>query len=210
RIADGKAGSICPHRYLKFNTEFTKKPICRSSTAYQTLKIKEIRGRDDLSEEQKAAHVQETTDRACICFDLSAPALKAMNLPTTSKLNVCVGPNARFFDKVSSLREMVDHIYGRIDLLKGKNRPNMFVNELRLYMEYMAEEVERVRLKLSNQTHEYFEGYKLNLLDGIEYYKEQADNLVAKGRESFLSQLDRLAAEIDAMVLPAPLVLEPA
>ena len=210
RIADGKAGSICPHRYLKFNTEFTKKPICRSSKAYQTLKIKEINGRDDLDEEQRAAHVQETTDRACICFDLSAPALKVMNLPTTSKLNVCVGPNARFFDKVSSLREMADHIYGRIDLLKGKNRPNMFVNELRLYMEYMAEEVERVRLKLSNQTHEYFEEYKLNLLNGIEYYREQADNLVAKGRESFLSQLDTLAAEIDAMVLPAPLVLEPA
>ena len=210
RIAEGKAGSICPHRYLKFNTEFTKKPICRSSKAYQTLKIKEINGRDDLDEEQRAAHVQETTDRACICFDLSAPALKVMNLPTTSKLNVCVGPNARFFDKVSSLREMADHIYGRIDLLKGKNRPNMFVNELRLYMEYMAEEVERVRLKLSNQTHEYFEGYKLNLLNGIEYYREQADNLVAKGRESFLSQLDTLAAEIDAMVLPAPLVLEPA
>jgi hypothetical protein len=210
RIAEGKAGSICPHRYLKFNTEFTKKPICRSSKAYQTLKIKEIKGRDDLDEEQRAAHVQETTDRACICFDLSAPALKVMNLPTTSKLNVCVGPNARFFDKVSSLREMADHIYGRIDLLKGKNRPNMFVNELRLYMEYMAEEVERVRLKLSSQTHEYFEGYKLNMLNGIEYYREQADNLVAKGRDSFLSQLDTLAAEIDAMVLPAPLVLEPA
>ena len=210
RIAEGKAGSICPHRYLKFNTEFTKKPICRSSKAYQTLKIKEINGRDDLDEEQRAAHVQETTDRACICFDLSAPALKVMNLPTTSKLNVCVGPNARFFDKISSLREMADHIYGRIDLLKGKNRPNMFVNELRLYMEYMAEEVERVRLKLSNQTHEYFEEYKLNLLNGIEYYREQADNLVAKGQDSFLSQLDTLAAEIDAMVLPAPLVLEPA
>ena len=210
RIAEGKAGSICPHRYLKFNTEFTKKPICRSSKAYQTLKIKEINGRDDLDEEQRAAHVQETTDRACICFDLSAPALKVMNLPTTSKLNVCVGPSARFFDKVSSLREMTDHIYGRIDLLKGKNRPNMFVNELRLYMEYMAEEVERVRLKLSNQTHEYFEGYKLNLLNGIEYYREQVDNLVAKGRESFLSQLDTLAAEIDAVVLPAPPVLEPA
>jgi len=210
RIAEGKAGSICPHRYLKFNTEFTKKPICRSSKAYQTLKIKEINGRDDLDEEQRAAHVQETTDRACICYDLSAPALKVMNLPTTSKLNVCVGPNARFFDKVSSLREMADHIYGRIDLLKGKNRPNMFVNELRLYMEYMAEEVERVRLKLSNQTHEYFDEYKLNLLNGIEYYREQADNLVAKGREGFLSQLDTLAAEIDAMVLPAPPVLEPA
>ncbi len=210
RIAEGKAGSICPHRYLKFNTEFTKKPICRSSKAYQTLKIKEINGRDEMDEVKRAAHVQETTDRACICFDLSAPALKVMNLPTTSKLNVCVGPNARFFDKVSSLREMVDHIYGRIDLLKGKNRPNMFVNELRLYMEYMAEEVERVRLKLSNQTHEYFDEYKLNLLNGIEYYREQADNLVAKGRESFLSQLDTLAAEIDAMVLPAPPVLEPA
>jgi hypothetical protein len=208
RIAKGRAGSSCPHKYLKFNTEFTSKPICRSSSAYQALKIKEIENRNDLDEEQKAAHVKETNDRACICHDLSAAALKVMNLATSAKEAICVGPNGRFFDKVSSLREMVDHIYGRVDLLKGKNRPNMFVNELRLYMEYMAEEVERVRLKLSNQTHEYFEGYKLNMLEGIEYYREQVDNLVANGRESFLSQLDALSAEIDAMCLPVPLALE--
>ena len=203
RIDEGHAGSTCPHKYLKFNTEFTKKPICRSSKAYQTLKVKEIKGRDDLNEEQKTAHITETTDRACICFDLSAMALKVMNLATSSKVAVCAGPNARFFDKVSSLREMVDHIYGRFDLLKDKNRPNMFVNELKLYVEYMNEEVERVRLKLSNQSREYFEEYKVNLMKGIEYYKEQADDLVSKGRESFLRQLDTLAEEVEALILPA-------
>ncbi len=203
RIAEGKAGSDCPHKYLKFNTEFTKKPICSSSKAYQTLKVNQIKGRDDLNEEQKTAHITETTDRACICFDLSAMALKVMNLATTSKVAVCAGPNARFFDKVSSLREMVDHIYGRFDLLKDKSRPNMFVNELKLYVDYMSEEVERVRLKLSTQSYEYFEEYKVNLMKGIEYYKDQADDLVSKGRESFLKQLDTLAAEIEALALPA-------
>ena len=37
-----------------------------------------------------------------------------------------------------------------------------------------------------------------------------AEDLMAKGRESFLSQLDALAAEIDAMVLPDSSVPEPA
>jgi hypothetical protein len=202
RIAKGKAGSTCPHKYLKFNTEFTSKPICRSSSAYQTLKIKEIESRNDLDEEQKAAHFKETTDRACICQDLSAAALKVMNLATFAKEAICVGPNGRFFEKVSSLREMVDHIYGRIDLLKEKKRSHMFVNELKLYMEHMVEEVERVRLKLSDHSSEYFEEYKLNLMKGIEYYREQADQLIIKGRERFLEQLDALANEIDAMVLP--------
>lgn len=202
RIAEGNAGSKCPHKFLKFNTEFTAKPICRSSTVYQTLKIDEISGRDDLNEEQKAAHIKETTERACICHDLSAAALKVMNLATTAKEAICVGPNGRFFDKVSTLREMVDHIYGRIDLLKEKKRPHMFVNELKLYIENMAEEAERVRLKLSDQSSEYFEEYKLNLMKGIEYYREQADQLIIKGRERFLEQLDALANEIDAMVLP--------
>ena len=209
RITEGNAGSKCPHKYLKFNTEFTAKPICRSSMAYQTLKIKEISNRDDFSGEQKAAHIKETTDRACICHDLSAAALKVMNLATTAKEAICVGPNGRFFDKVSTLREMVDHIYGRIDLLKEKKRPHMFVNELKLYIENMAEEAERVRLKLSDHSCEYFEDYKLNLMNGIEYYREQADQLITMGRVRFLEQLDALANEIDAMVLPA-LAPEPA
>jgi hypothetical protein len=96
---------------------------------------------------------------------------------------------------------MVDHIYGRFDLLKGKSRPHMFVNELRLYVEYLREETERVRLRLSNQTHEYLEEYKANLTKGIEYYKAQADALLQRGRESFEEQLDGLKAEIDAIRL---------
>ena len=123
RIAEGKAGSICPHRYLKFNTEFTKKPICRSSKAYQTLKIKEIKGRDDLDEEQRAAHVQETTDRACICFDLSAPALKVMNLPTTSKLNVCVGPTPDFLTRYPACAKWRITFTGASICLRGKTGP---------------------------------------------------------------------------------------
>ena len=39
-------------------------------------------------------------------------------------------------------------------------------------------------------------------MKGIEYYREQADQLIIKGRERFLEQLDALANEIDAMVLP--------
>jgi hypothetical protein len=73
----------------------------------------------------------------------------------------------------------------------------------------MAEEAERVRLKLSDHSCEYFEDYKLNLMNGIEYYREQADQLITMGRVRFLEQLDALANEIDAMVLPA-LAPEPA
>ena len=203
RIEAGRPGSPCPHKYLKFNTEFTEKPICRSSSAYQNLKIREIKAREDLDEEQRAAHIKEVTDRACICYDLSITALDTMQLEHKGKAAVCVGPNARFFDKICSLREMIDHIYGRLDLLKGKSRPHMFVNELKLYVEYMSDEVERVRLKLSNQTSDYLEEFRENLYKGIDYYKEQAEDLVEKGRDSFLKQLDGLKAEIESMRFPS-------
>ncbi len=49
---------------------------------------------------------------------------------------ICPGPNLAFFSRVHSLEEMVGHIYGRVQGLVAHDRPNMFVNELRLNIDY--------------------------------------------------------------------------
>jgi hypothetical protein len=56
-------------------------------------------------------------------------------------VNVCSGPNLAYFSKIASLEEMVGHIYGRIQLLTDSQRPNMFLNELRLYIDYLKNEL---------------------------------------------------------------------
>ena len=42
RIAGGKPGSRCPKGYLVSNTEFTDKPICTASRAFQRRKLEGI------------------------------------------------------------------------------------------------------------------------------------------------------------------------
>ena len=45
------------------------------------------------------------------------------------------GPNLAYFSGIRSLQEMVDHIYGRVNLI-SKERPSMFLNEIVLYINY--------------------------------------------------------------------------
>ena len=46
------------------------------------------------------------------------------------------------FSKVVSLQTMVDHIYGRKDILCNVTRSNMFISELHLYINYLKEKLE--------------------------------------------------------------------
>ena len=41
--------------------------------------------------EQRAAHEKEATDRACICYDLSATALDIYGIENSADACVCVG-----------------------------------------------------------------------------------------------------------------------
>ena len=67
---------------------------------------------------------------------------------------------------------MVKHIYGKLNLLPGSQRPNMFINELNLYVDYLKKDIETHLNDLSDKKAKYFAKFKDQLLQGIEYYKQ--------------------------------------
>ncbi|HTB21852.1 MAG TPA: hypothetical protein VK914_04005 [bacterium] len=203
RIADGKPGSPCPHSYLVYNTEFPGNPQCISSASYQSAKLKVLDADASLNDEERAAAKADVVEKACICWELSGSALKQVAPKAAPPTTVCVGPNLAWFDREASLEEMVDHIYGRFDLLKGKARPHVFVNEMKLYVNYLKEELRRTRLKLAKHPPEYFATFKANLLDGVEFYRARVKDRLRLGRDSFEAGLEALVDELEAIALPA-------
>lgn len=173
RIAKHRPGSPCPQKHLSFNTEFTKMPICTSSRQYQDLKIKEL-DKLALDQESYQKRFEEITAKDCLCDGLSATPLLNHKLPMKNHqeaVTICPGPNLAYFSKVRTLDEMVGHIYGRIHILNQTYRPHVFINELGMYIDYLMSEVEKSIHEFSTGQSKYFNSFKQNLLDGIDYYK---------------------------------------
>jgi hypothetical protein len=202
RIAEGRPGSPCPHSYLVYNTEFPGNPQCISSAGYQSAKLKALDADAGLNEEERTAAKADVVEKACICWELSGSALMQVAPKNAPPTTVCPGPNLAWFDRELSLEEMIGHIYGRVDVLKGKARPHVFVNEMKLYVNYLKEEIRRTRLKLSKHPPEYFENFKANLLEGVEFYRHRIQDRLRHGREAFESGLQSLVDELEAMTLP--------
>ncbi len=173
RIQDGRPGSPCPRGHLVSNTEFSDKPICRASRQYQRLKIAQL-DKMNLSKEEYQRQFNEITDKACICYDLGQGALIKNNISLKAGqfTSVCPGPNLAYFSKIVSLKEMVDHIYGRINILNSTYRPHMFINELKINIDFLLKEVKQSLSQLTQRKIEYFNEYKSNLFKGIDYYQE--------------------------------------
>jgi len=197
RIEKVRAGSPCYKKYLAFNTEFTVKPICTSSREYQNLKLKEL-SKLNLSKEKFAEKYDEITAKDCLCEGLSSTVLLKNNIPVHHHLEavaICPGPNLAYFSKTFSFEEMVDHIYGRLNALNALNRSHMFINELKMYFDYLKNEVQKNIESLSEKQIKYFSSFKTNLLQGIEYYKELIPKMVNEA-EDFKN---RMGEEIDTM-----------
>lgn len=65
---------------------------------------------------------------------------------------------------------MVDHVYGRINILNSLKRPNIFVNELILYVEYLKKKMLEFEKNAVTNQEKYVQAFKDNLLSGINYY----------------------------------------
>lgn len=172
-IDDGNPGSTCPRQYLKlFNTEFTEQPICLSSKQYQKLKIKELDELNLEGDEYDEAY-QKITEKACLCTGLVITAYKAYGLetkPDGQGVSVCPGPNLAYFSKISTLKEMIDHIYGRTNILNNTPRPNFLIKELNMYVDYFKNELKELPQEINIKQQKRFVAFKTNLLSGIEYY----------------------------------------
>lgn len=179
RIAFSKPGSPCTEKFLETNTEFTEKPICTASIEYQKKKIDQINSQDlPLAEKEK--QIETVLSKECLCIGLSNSAALNYNtffLKNLTAVTICPGPNIAYFDKKVSLQEMVDHIYGRIDLLANKYRPDLFTKELHLYVDYFKEQVDELTESFQEKKQKYVTEFKKNLEEGIAYYKKLAPAL---------------------------------
>jgi hypothetical protein len=137
RIDAGAAGSSCPRGYLASNTEFTSKPICTASREYQRAKLDALgAGRPRLAE--ASPEVRAVYQKTCICHHLGNGALIDLGIVSEdAPVAVCPGPNIAYFDREYSLRELVDHIYGRRASLVPDGRPHMFAAELGMYVDHL-------------------------------------------------------------------------
>ncbi|RZT96027.1 hypothetical protein EV201_0658 [Ancylomarina subtilis] len=177
-IKAGKPGSICTKRLLVATKEYTDEPICTASRQYQNLKIKDLKSQN-LSKEEFDAEILKMSQKSCLCKGLSASSYLVNKLDTTADgegVSICPGPNMAYFSEKASFKQMVDHIYGRMNLIKRTDRPNMFAKELNIYIDYLKEQIADLK-DPDKKALRNLEKFKGNLLAGIEYYNSLSEKI---------------------------------
>ncbi|WP_319503081.1 hypothetical protein [uncultured Draconibacterium sp.] len=195
--ADGKAGMPCTKGFLKYNTEYTEKPICTSSRQYQSKKLQELEELNLPEAEYKKAY-DKIIEPECLCIGLGISMLqsKGFEVKENEKVTVCPGPNLAYFSKISSLKEMVDHIYGRINLLDKGYRPHMFLKELSMYLDIFKERIEAFQKNTDDvKEKRNLVKFKSNLMEGIEYYK----NLFGEKKKDVVLELEKLVQKYSVL-----------
>lgn len=203
RIKIGRPGSPCTEKHLVSNTEFTTEPICTASHKYQAKKIEQLNSLN-LPEADYRKQYNDVVSKECLCVGLSNSAVREYGLPPIKKLTavtVCPGPNIAYFDKVVTLKQMTDHIYGRSNIVQREDRPHMFIKELELNIEYLKEQVESGDTKALKDAVKY----ATTLLQGISYYRSITEKITDDDtkRENFTSKLNEKEKEL-ATITPHP------
>lgn len=177
RIEKGKPGSPCTEKFLVFNTEFTKEPICTASREYQKKKIEQLQSMS-LPEAEYNRQVSDVLEKECLCVGLSNAAIKQYKVKPFKNLNgvnICPGPNIAYFNEIVSLRKMVDHIYGRANVISRTDRPHMFIKELSIYVDYWMELLAEAKETIDTKRRTYIETFHKNMMEGISYYRHLSD-----------------------------------
>lgn len=172
RIEKGKPGSPCYEKFLVSNTEFTKEPICTASRTFQKKKIEQLQSLG-LEDSEYRRQFDKIVAKECLCIGLSNVAIKIHNLVPFKKLdgvNICPGPNIAHFSSVMTLRQMVDHIYGR-QSTADVDRPSFIKKEISVNVDFLAEMLEEKLESFNQKRIDYVKAFHENLLEGIQYYQ---------------------------------------
>jgi len=194
-IDKGRPGSSCPKKFLVSNTEFTDKAICTASRHFQHHKISQLDNENQNGVESQIKY-DKIVDKSCICVGLGTTALLVNEMDTKVEgagVSVCPGPNMAYFSKKMSLREITDHIYSRVNVITRTDRPNMFVKELVIYIEYLRNKIDETRISFSDKQEAYLINFVDNLKDGISYYQQLFSSLkdkFADTKSAILNELD--------------------
>ncbi|AJR02960.1 hypothetical protein [Siansivirga zeaxanthinifaciens] len=178
-IAKGRPGSSCPKKFVSLNKEFKEKGICTASREYQYLKIKALDALN-LNNEAYKMHFNKIIEKSCTCVGLGTSALLAYGLDTKTEgmgVSVCPGPNMAYFSKIMSLKNITDHIYGRDNMLSRNDRPNIFIKEIDIYIDYLKQKFEESKAEMTKKEEKYFLTFTKNMADGIAYYKTMFNNV---------------------------------
>lgn len=202
----GRPGSSCPEKYCSLNKEFTDEAICTASRQYQSSKIKELNALDMDSFSHKIIF-DKIVEKACLCVGLSTSAMLVNNLNTKKNgqgVSVCPGPNMAYFSEVVSLKKMIDHIYGKINIMIRKDRPNIFIKELGLYIDYFRNLSHSFSVHSTDIQKKQLMNFRDNVNEGINYYKDLFENLKTNFqdmRENILMELELFEIEFNKIDL---------
>ncbi|SHG12156.1 hypothetical protein SAMN05444372_102332 [Flavobacterium micromati] len=208
RINDNKAGSSCPKRFLALSKEFDGKGICTSSKKYQDLKLDELQLQvASLSAEAIEKKKNSITEKACLCVGLANASFLENDIKIKGQAQgviICPGPNMAYFDHEVSLATMVKHIYGNTFILGGGNRPNLFVKELKMYIDYLKNEINSVSDEITAGQIKKWNAFKNNLVIGIGYYKDLFSNNVffKTTKNEILNQFKFYELELNKIEIP--------
>ena len=206
--AHGKYGSSCPKKLLALNKEYSSKGNCTASRKYQAIKLKELeKEKETLSEEEFNNRKKEITNKACLCVGLVNAAYMEQEIQIKGEdqgVVICPGPNLAYFDKEVSLIEMVQHIYGNGNILPDNNRPNMFINELKMYVEHLKKEIKAVTDTVTLSQTKKWNIFRKNLLEGIAYYENLfcTTGFFNKEKENMKHQLEECKVMISQIIIP--------
>ena len=167
-VAKGKPGSPCSKRFLVFNTEFTERPICLASRKYQKMKLEEMKNKG-ISGDEKDRLCRKVVEKTCICDHLGNGALIALGIAKekSAPQSICPGPNITWFNRIYTLKEMVDHIYGRGPSLVSSERPHVFAKEIVMYVDYFEEQV--THCTYTPKEIKILHAFKKNIEEGMDF-----------------------------------------
>ena len=209
RIADNKAGSSCPKKFLALSKEYDPNGLCTASKKYQDIKLAELEAQKSrLSAIEIQKKQAKICEKSCLCVGLANASYLENNIQVKGQQQgvvICPGPNLAYFDKVVGLADMVKHIYGNANVLSDLNRPNMFINELKMYIGYLKNEVAALTTGSTAGQLKKWKLFRKNLLEGIAYYERlfAATPFFKKGIAEILNELQSYKAEIDRIPIEA-------
>jgi len=206
RIDKGKPGSPCVKKHLVSSTEFTDQPICTASRKYQRRKLEQLDAQLNtqvLTIDAYQTEKEKVLAKECLCEGLANSALQIFNIgkkAASKAVTICPGPNLAYFSGVFKLQEMVDHIYGRFNALNQTYRPHMFVNELKMYVDYWKNKKAEQLETLTDKQEKYLQNFWQNIQDGITYYKQLLPELFRNQLERQVLMLDELLEVEDVLL----------
>ncbi len=202
----GKYGFPCVKKYLALTPVFSEEGTCTASKEYQKKVIGELK-EQNLSEIEYEKQLNKITDKACLCNGLTASSLMQYGLDTKiegNAVSICPGPNLAYFSGTYSLQKIVDHIYGRTNVMERTDRPNLFVKELRMYIDYLGGKIEETVKPFSDKQKKYFATFQENLNKGVDYYKELFAKYKAQledstSKNNLMTDLENLNLELKSI-----------